>query len=135
MPFATEERFIRDAEAKLGVRLPQTLRARLLSSNGGEVALDDDVWQLHPVFDTSDHKRSSRTANDVVRETASAREWRGFPPHAVAVGANGAGDVLVLLPSERDSSGLDERVYVWHHETAKVVLVAQSFDEIGKGEG
>jgi hypothetical protein len=131
MPFATEERFIDAAEAKLGVRLPTALRARLLSANGGEVELDDDVWRLHPVFDTSDRKRNTRTANDIVRETASAREWRGFPATAVAIAGNGSGDFLVLLPSVEDPSTLDERIYVWNHETTKVELVAERFDEIG----
>jgi len=135
MPFATEDQFIDAAEAKLGVRLPKALRARLRNTNGGEVEIKDDVWQLYPVFDTSDRKRTTRTANDIVRETTVAREWRGFPPAAVAIAANGSGDLLVLLPSAQDPSILDERIYVWDHETTKLHVVAGNLEQVANGEG
>ena len=64
------------------------------------------LWQLHPVFDDSDRKRMGRTANHLVRETAVARGWSGFPAEAIAIGANGSGDRLVLMPAgERFGEG------------------------------
>ncbi len=98
MPFPVAEQFIVETERKLGVSLPDAFRARMSRSNGGELSTDDDDWQLYPFFDTSDRRRLSRTSNDIVRETTSAREWRGFPPGAIAIAANGSGDHLVFIP-------------------------------------
>jgi hypothetical protein len=130
MPFPTEERYIRDAELKLGVSFPPSLRARLLVANGGEVEVDDDTWQLHPVFDATDRTRIKRTANHIVRETASAREWSGFPPDAVAIGNNGTGDRLVLQPSPNDPRSLGETVFFWDHETGELTEAAGSLGEL-----
>ena len=62
---------------------------RLLQSNGGIVEVEGEEWVLHPIFDDSDQKRLKRTFNDIVRETGSATEWRGFSSDAVAIAANG----------------------------------------------
>src|SRR6476659_6329517 len=98
MPFPIAEQFIVSTERKLGVSFPPGFRARMSRINGGVLFTDEDDWQLYPFFDTSDRKRLSRTCNDIVRETITAREWRGFPPKAIAIAANGLGDYLVFLP-------------------------------------
>lgn len=110
MPFPVDDSLIRAAEEELGRRLPETLRLRLARSNGGEITTDDDDWILHPVADPSDRKRLARTASHIIRETKRAREWRSFPEGAIAIAANGGGDLLIVLP------GSDE-VALWDHET------------------
>ncbi len=128
MPFPVAEQFIAATESKLGVAFPDAFRARITSNNGGEVSTDDDDWQLYPFFDTSDSKRLSRTSNDIVRETTSARQWRGFPPEAVAIASNGCGDQLVFIPSA-GSTTLQPQPFIWLHETGELQPTEISFDE------
>lgn len=124
MPFPVDRRFIERAEQQLGRSLPETFVRRLLEDNGGEVEVAGDTWQLHPVFDDSDRKRMGRTANHILRETEVARGWNGFPAEAIAIGANGSGDRLVLLPS---GERFGETVYCWDHETGELHEAAESF--------
>ena len=130
MPFTTELRFIEAAEAKLGAKLPASFREHLLKSNGGEVIILDIPWELNPVFDTSDKEHARRTAIDIVKETASAREWRGFPPSAVSVGSDGCGNHLVFLPSEHDASLFNPTLYIWWHEGSELEVAANDFGEV-----
>src|SRR3954470_19477709 len=104
------------AEPELGRKLPAPMRERLMLNNGGEVETrgypgDDQCWQLHPVFDSSDRKRAARSAGHIVNETREGRARAGFPDEAVVIAANGTGDLLVLLPG-------DELPHWWDHETA-----------------
>src|SRR5262245_56147688 len=57
MPFDLAERFINVAEDELGAPLPYVYRQAMMASNGGEVCAYNDVWNLHPILDTSDRKR------------------------------------------------------------------------------
>ena len=128
MPFPVAELFIAETERKLGVSFPAAFRARMGRNNGGELSSAEDDWELYPFFDTSDRKRLSRTSNDIVRETASAREWRGFPPEAIAIAANGCGDQLVFLPVP-GSTTLQPQPFIWLHETAELQPTDISFDD------
>jgi hypothetical protein len=128
MPFTTERKFVARAEQELGRRLPRAYVNRLLRSNGGSVEIDGDEWVLHPVRDDSDRKKLSRTCNDIVRETRAAREWKDFPLSAVAIGANGLGDLLLLM-AENDEQ-FAEAIYVWRHETGQLHEVAPGFAAI-----
>jgi hypothetical protein len=125
MAFPTTENRIAAAEAQLGTRLPAEYRNRLMSQNGGELETADDDWQVFPVFDSSDRKRASRSANHIVRETQQAATWPGFPKGAVAIASNGTGDLLVFLP--RDNEQLDGRVQYWSHETQDCMPTALDF--------
>jgi hypothetical protein len=118
MAFPTTEDRIAAEEAKLGLRLPSEYRNRLISQNGGELETAGDVWQVNPVFDSSDRKRAGRTASHIYRETQQALQWHGFPVGAVAIASNGTGDLLVILPGKGGS--LDGRVHYWDHETGKI---------------
>jgi SMI1 / KNR4 family (SUKH-1) len=89
--------FVKRAEAKLGRKLPLGYVARMCRDNGGVVDASAESWFLYPIFDDSDRTRLKRTCNDIIRETESAREWRDFPPNAVAIANNGGGDQLVFL--------------------------------------
>jgi hypothetical protein len=128
MPFPVDIQFVRQAEAKLGRSLPLGYVGRMCRDNGGQVRVGADSFSLYPILDTTDRKRLARTCNDILRETASAREWRGFPAGALAIGHNGAGDKLVLLPAP-DSERFEDSVYWWDHETGKLHVAVGVFDE------
>jgi hypothetical protein len=106
MPFPVDIKYITETERKLGVKFPPSYVTRMVTSNGGEVQTPPDAWILYPIFDTSDKKRLKRTCNDVVRETQAASNWPEFPPDAVAIGANGSGDQLVLIPQSESPNSL-----------------------------
>jgi hypothetical protein len=55
--------------------------------------------------------------NDIVSETERAALWSNFPAGAVAIASNGAGDLLILLPSSDD-------LQFWDHETGSVSAVS-----------
>src|SRR5688572_27958975 len=97
MPFAVDIAFVRKAESRLGLEFSPSYIATILTKNGGSVDAADHSWEVHPIFDDSDKVRLKRTCNDVVYETNEARDWEGFPPNAVSIAANGAGDHLVLI--------------------------------------
>ena len=124
MPFPVESKFIDQAETKLGVSFPVHFRDGMTALNGGEIDTGQDHWQLFPFFDTSDKKRLKRTANDIVRETASAKAWTGFPPNAVAIAANGCGDIAILVPAEGSAGALQDTVLRWDHETGSTSVLS-----------
>ncbi|MGP6173628.1 SMI1/KNR4 family protein [Corynebacterium sp. A21] len=114
MSFPVTEARIRAAEKELGRQLPTVWLERFKVNNGGEV--EDhlgDGWELHPIRDDSDRKRLSRTACDIVRETASARKWPDFLHEGVAIASDGTGDAFGFLP------GSDE-IYIWSHRADHV---------------
>jgi hypothetical protein len=117
----TTESAIAAAEEALGRRLPSVHRERLLQNNGGDVRLriagtdEDEEWELHPVRDDATRETMRRSANDIVREQAGAREWPDFPPDAVAI-AQRDGDQLVLM------AGSDDPL-LWLHETGELISV------------
>ena len=126
MAFPTTEARVQAAEAELGVRLPEEFRRRLIANNGGELSTADDDWQVFPVFDATDRKRAARSANHIVHETSRARRSQRFPDGAVAIAANGTGDLLVFL-GQRGTNGLDGRVFHWCHETGDSQLTALDY--------
>ena len=127
MPFNVAEWFINAAEEKLGAPLPHFYRQAMMASNGGEVCASNDVWNLHPILDTSDRKRLSRSCNDILRETRVMRDWSGWPENAVAIADNGTGDKLLFL---REGRMYKPEVYVWLHDAGDLIKVAQSFSEL-----
>jgi hypothetical protein len=129
MAFSLDIQFEKRTEVKLGRKLPLGYVARMCRENGGEVAMGTDSWCLYPIFDDSDRKRLKRTCNDIVRETASAREWPDFPPETVAIGDNGGGDKLVLL-ADPESDRYGDAVYWWDHETGALHRIADACEEL-----
>lgn len=115
MAYPTDEARLREAEAQLGWSLPAPLRERLLRDNGGSIRCDGDEWQLFPVWDPTDRRTMRKTAKHLVAETRQAvTGWAGFPPDAIAIAANGSGDLLIL----RRGSDVIE---LWLHETREVL--------------
>ncbi|MBL8752341.1 MAG: SMI1/KNR4 family protein [Planctomycetes bacterium] len=126
MPFPVEDRCVELAETKLSVRFPEPHRRALLRRNGGVVEVrPGDFWELFPVKDDSDIVRLKRTWDDIVRQTTLARGWRGFPPAAIAIGHDGCGNKLVLVPE-----GMAElRLAVWDHENGQLDFVESDIFE------
>ncbi len=129
MPFPVDIKYVTEAERKLGIKFPASFVVRMVKNNGGEFATPLDSWNLYPFLDTSDRKRLKRTCNDIVTETRKDRERPGFPPEAVAIGANGGGDELVLMPSA-DAPKILGPVYWWDHETGELIFVCDDFADI-----
>jgi hypothetical protein len=50
----------------------------------------------------------------------------------VAIGANGGGDLLVLIPMSEHPDTLQHSVYWWDHETGEVDRVADDFGDLTK---
>ena len=130
MPFPVDIKIVTETQRKLGVKFPPAYVNAMVKSNGGRVDAPPDVWTLYPIFDSSDKNRLKRTCNDVVRETQFARDWPDFPPNAVAIGANGGGDQLILIPQPDDSELLSHAVYWWDHETGDICKVADDFGDL-----
>ncbi|MCU0721750.1 MAG: SMI1/KNR4 family protein [Pirellula sp.] len=120
-------------EEKLGVRFPASFVTAMSRMNGGTVITRVDRFDLFPFLDAFDRRRIQRTCGSIDRETISARkDWYGFPSDAVAIGANGGGDLLVLVPRPEQPDILQHSVYWWDHETGEVELVADDFSDIPK---
>jgi hypothetical protein len=130
MPFPVDIKHVNDAEAKLGVRFPPSFVVKMTKLNGGSVTTAIDSWELYPFLDSSDRKRLARTCNDIVRETKLARQAPQFPRDAVAIGDNGGGDHLVLLPEIDAPLVLSHAVFWWDHETGEMHHVADDFADL-----
>lgn len=120
MAFDLAEEHVLKAEAALGARLPDAYRQSMMRRNGGSIEIGGEAWTLIPILDGSDRKRLARTCNDIVRETRSCAEWRGFPPSAVAIAENGSGDRIVFL---RDGDAYRPELHLWLHETGELELL------------
>ncbi|KRB79905.1 SMI1/KNR4 family protein [Noviherbaspirillum sp. Root189] len=127
MPFDLNERYVAEAEAKLGAVLPASYRSAMMVANGGEIAVGAEDWFLYPILDQSDKRRIARTCNDIVAETKTQAEQANFPSHAVALGNNGAGDQLLFL---RAGDAFEPSVYVWSHETGELTRVVVDFGRL-----
>lgn len=126
MAFDISEDQVAATEAILGRKLPPIYRALMMRNNGGTAFDEEDQWELHPIRDNSDRKRLSRTCNHVILETRAAKDWNGFPEQALAIGGNGFGDIMILLPSNKDSSTYSDEIFVFMHETAEVLAKADN---------
>jgi hypothetical protein len=133
MPFPVDAKWITQTEEKLGVRFPASFVTAMVKINGGTVRTRIDHFELFPFLDASDRKRIQRTCSSIDRETNAARkDCYGFPPEAVAIGANGGGDFLVLMPLSEHPDTLQHSIYWWDHETGKVELIADDFGDLPK---
>lgn len=65
-----------------------------------------------------------------MRETQGMRAWANFPPGGIAMGDNGTGDQLILLPKDNSMHELKPAVFWWDHETGEVRQVADDFADL-----
>ena len=129
MPFPIELKFIKESEEKLNVNFPRIFKEKMMKENGGELEGDDYFFMLNPFFDKSNKKRISRTCNDIIQETKSAKGFGdSFPSNGIAIGSDNSGNQLILLPKTLNNLG--EKIYFWNHETAETVKVADNINEL-----
>ena len=128
MAFNLEEKYLVETENALGAKLPDSYRLAMMKNNGGTVDAVDDDWELIPILDAADRKRLARSCNDILKETASFREWRGFPADAVVIAENGSGDCIVFI---RDGDRFNPQPHVWSHETRALVKIGDDFSALG----
>jgi hypothetical protein len=127
MPFDLSKTQLERAEKVLGATFPDSYRRAMMLSNGGELEVSGDVWELIPIRDDSSQKRLSRTCNDVLSETDQFRLWRAWPKLGIGIARNGVGDALVLL---REGASVRPEVYAWWHETGTLEPVANDFGDL-----
>lgn len=130
MPFPIDNAWINETEKELKVVFPRLFKTKMINVNGGEISTEDDDWNLYPFFDKSSNKHISRTCNHIELETKAAREWTNFPFDAIAIGNNGCGDQLILLPEHKGSSNLAETIYIWRHEEGAVTIAAATINDL-----
>lgn len=126
MPFTVEQKYILETEDELSIRFPSIYVTRMMESNGGES--NSGEFELYPFFDKSDKKRISRTCNHIGLETNNARTMDHFPGEAVAIGADGFGNFVVLIPEMKGQ--LEETIYFWDHETGVLEVIGSNINEI-----
>lgn len=95
-------------------------------NNGGSIELAADDWELHPIQDTTDRKRISRTANHVLTENKSYSKWNTKIEDTLSIAENGCGDRLIF---QNKGGEFLPSVYCWNHETGESVQVAKSILE------
>nr|WP_315169788.1 SMI1/KNR4 family protein [uncultured Flavobacterium sp.] len=130
MAFPIDIKYIIETEQELGLAFPDNFKSKMTQVNGGELMTEDDDWQLFPFFDKSDNKRISRTCNHIILETNQAKQWENFPVNGIAIGSNGCGDLLLLLPTKEDNRKLSDEIFIWFHETGETEKIANSINEL-----
>jgi len=90
MGLPTSENCIALAERSGGFTLPAKWKQMLLRSNGFAVEANQDDWDAFPVWDDSSRKHIARSANHILRETGSLRDFPRFPPDAIAIASMAA---------------------------------------------
>ncbi|UUZ50355.1 SMI1/KNR4 family protein [Massilia sp. B-10] len=124
--FNLAEQFVLAAEEALGAILPATYRIAMMAENGGELTVADEDWALIPIRDAADRKRLARSSNDIVTETKSHHDWRGFPEDVVVIAENGGGDSIVF---RREDAVFNPAPHVWDHETGTLHKHCDDFSE------
>lgn len=114
------------AERELAAKLPREFRDRLIANNGGELVTAGSNWRVFPVLDSSDPKRAEKTSNHIVKQNREAQKLPGFPPGAIAIAKNRAGDLLVFLPGQGHGE-LQGIVHLWDHELRACKATALDF--------
>ena len=121
MGLPVDEGTVTETEIKGEFRFPTQWKQLLMASNGFEIEANIDTWQGYPVKDTSSNKHLSRSANHVLWETEQLKKYSRFPANAIAVGANGAGDALIINKRSNE-------IFAWFHETGALTSITLNFD-------
>ncbi len=110
MAYPAPPEHVDEEQTRVGKVFPLGLRQRLLTSNGGDLYIDDEAWTLYPVWDPTTKRTAGRSTGHIERATASLYGGLGeiLPPGMVAIADNGEGDYLLLDPSSRP--------VIWRHE-------------------
>ncbi len=127
MPFNLDEKYVLEAEEQLKAKLPSEYKNAMVSNNGGDIDINDEIWEQYPIFDKSDRKRLSRTCNHIITETDSCKDFGNFGENLLAIASNGCGDQLVFVKEGKEYL---PAVHIWSHETGKLTQVSNSFNAV-----
>lgn len=78
MAFDIEHKYIEEAERELEATLPLDYKSIMSKNNGGDIILNQDLFQAFPIFDKSTKKRISRTCNHIIVENARNKKTSKF---------------------------------------------------------
>lgn len=124
---------VEELEARLGVRLPPFLVSALLRRNGGWLRKAGRAWEMFPACDPTDRVSLSKTADDIARRTASAKEFAALPTSCVVIGRAPDHDWLVLVPTG-DGARLGDAVLVWNRFVGELVPLVDHVAELWEAD-
>lgn len=58
MPDQADKSFVENAENELDVKFPDSYRTKMIRVNGGRVYLPNQCFELHPLYNSKDIKRT-----------------------------------------------------------------------------
>ena len=134
MPFQLDKKHIEEKENEIGITFPTSFKKKMLTKNGGELFIEDEVWFLHPFFDKTNNKTISRTCNHIGLETKIANKYINFPKQAIVIGENGGGDKVIMLPDSKDLNMLSDYIYIWLHETGDIQKVGDNINDLPESD-
>lgn len=127
MGLPVDERFIVEMQYELDVVFPVMFLWAMKGENGGTTLFANQQWTIYPFPDKSDPEARKRTEANIFRHTLSARELDYFPPNGIAIGDNGRGDRLILLPADPYGNQLGETIYVWLQKNGEIDVLSENF--------
>ena len=109
---------IKSAEEQLEVLFPEQYKDLFKLSNQAQI----DEWILFPIKDPRNLKR---TWDDIVRQNQDMRDEE-MAENLISIGEDGTGDKLCY---KIEDTIVDDKIYIWYHETGELEEVASSLKE------
>lgn len=109
---------IKSAEEQLGVAFPKQYKDLFKVTNNAQIG----EWSLFPIKDPQNLKR---TWDDIVRQNQDAKDER-MADDLLSIGEDGTGDKLCFRIVDNI---MDNKIYIWYHETEEVEEVASNLKE------
>ncbi|WP_139891465.1 SMI1/KNR4 family protein [Bacillus sp. D386] len=109
---------IKSAEEQLEVLFPEQYKDLFKLSNQAQI----DEWILFPIKDPRNLKR---TWDDIVRQNKDMRDEE-MDKNLISIGEDGTGDKLCYKIVD---TNLDDKIYIWYHETGELEEVASNLKE------
>lgn len=109
---------IKSAEEQLGVAFPNQYKDLFKLTNNAQIG----EWTLFPI---KDPKNLKRTWDDIVRQNQDVRD-EGMADNLISIGEDGTGDKLCFRIVD---TVMDNKVYIWYHETEEVEEIASNLKE------
>ncbi|WP_226683456.1 SMI1/KNR4 family protein [Sutcliffiella horikoshii] len=109
---------IKSAEEQLGVSFPNQYKDLFKLTNNAQIG----EWTLFPIKDS---KNLKRTWDDIVRQNQEVRD-EGMKDDLISIGEDGTGDKLCFRIVDMV---IDNKVYIWYHETEEVDEIALNLKE------
>jgi cell wall assembly regulator SMI1 len=109
---------IKSAEEQLEVLFPEQYKDLFKLSNQAQI----DEWILFPIKDPRNLKR---TWDDIVRQNQDMRDEE-MAENLISIGEDGTGDKLCY---KIEDTIVDDKIYIWYHETGELEEVASNLKE------